>query len=58
MVIYICEMPSNFFTHLLSKILRSMLLSINLENIIWKGNRLVEVEDDTKTMTCSLSSIP
>jgi hypothetical protein len=33
-------------------------LSINPVNIISKGNRLVEVEDDTKTMTCSLFSIP
>jgi hypothetical protein len=31
--------------------------SIDVVNLIWKGNRLVEVEDDTETMTYSLSSI-
>jgi hypothetical protein len=47
------------FSHIFCPILqRGRLLFINPINIIWKGNRLVEIEDDIKIVTCGLSSIP
>lgn len=51
-----CHLTSSHIFH--RRFRGGRLLSINLINIIWKGNRSIEVEDDTKTMTCTLSPIP
>ncbi len=56
---FLCMWDAITFSHIFCPILqRGRLLFINPINIIWKGNRLVEIEDYIKIVTCGLFSIP